>query len=82
MKYEKISVSTFLPEINSMFDVQKWMKKEGENISKGDFLLIVIADNEIYEIKSLWSGKIIKINTNNNQMVSPKTIIAEILITN
>jgi len=82
MKYKNISVSDFLPELNGMCKVQKWIKKEGENISKGDFLIAVVVDNEVYEITSLWSGEIIKIYTPINQVVSTKTIIAEILITN
>ncbi|MDD5013605.1 MAG: hypothetical protein PHW73_00700 [Atribacterota bacterium] len=79
MEYKKITISDFLPEVNGMVEILKWSKKEGETISRRDLLLQVVFDNEIFDIEPLWSGRIIKINALKDQVISPQTIIAEIL---
>lgn len=81
MKSKKITISDILPELNEMVEILKWSKKEGEILSKGDLLLEVVADSEIFEIETLWSGRIVKINALKNQMISPQTVIAQIMIT-
>lgn len=80
MKYKKITILDFFPELNCMLEISKWCKKEGENISREDILLVIIVDSEVFEIKSLWSGRIVKINAVKNQMISPQTVIAQIMI--
>lgn len=80
MKYKKITISDFLPGTNGMLDILKWCKKEGENFSKYNILLEVINDNEVLEIKSFWSGKVVKINIFKGQPISPTTVIAQVKI--
>ena len=81
MKSKKITISDLLPELNKMVEILKWSKKEGEILSRGDLLLEVLADSEIFEIETLWSGRIVKINAFKNQVISPQTVIAQIIIT-
>lgn len=81
MKSKKIAILDFFPELNRILEIMKWYKKEGENISREDILLVIIVDSEVFEIKSLWSGRIVKINAVKNQMISPQTVIAQIMIT-
>lgn len=81
MKSKKITISDFFPELNRMSEIMKWYKKEGENISRDDILLGIIVDSEVFEIKSLWSGRIIKVNALKDQVISPQTVIAQIMIT-
>ena len=81
MKSKKITISDFLPKLNEMVEILKWSKKEGEILSRGDLLLEVVADSEIFEIETLWSGRIVKINVLKDQIISPQTVIAQIIIT-
>jgi len=81
MKSKKFTISDLFPELNCMLKIIKWCKKEEENILKGDILLEIIVDSEIFEIESVWSGQIVKINAIKNQMISPQTVIAQIIIT-
>jgi len=81
MKSKKITISDLLPELNKMVEILKWSKKEGEIFSRGDLLLEVLADSEIFEIETLWSGRIVKINAFKNQVISPQTVIAQIMVT-
>jgi len=81
MKSKKITISDLLPELNKMVEILKWSKKEGEILSRGDLLLEVLADSEIFEIETLWSGRIVKINAFKNQVISPQTVIAQIMVT-
>lgn len=81
MKSKKITISDFLPELNEMVEILKWSKKEGEVLSRGDLLLEVVADSKIFEIETLWSGRIVKINALKDQVISPQTVIAQIMIT-
>ena len=81
MKSKKIAILDFFPELNRILEILKWYNNEGDNISREDILLVIIVDSEVFEIKSLWSGRIVKINAVKNQMISPQTVIAQIMIT-
>ena len=65
MKSKKFTISDLFPELNCMLKIIKWCKKGGENISRGDILLEII----------------VKIKAVKNQMISPQTVIAQIIIT-
>jgi len=76
MKIKNISILNVFPEISGMVEILKWHKAEGDQISRGNPLIEIIANKEVFEINSPCSGILAKINANKNEIVSPESIIA------
>ena len=58
--------------------IDKWHKKEGDKVKKGDILFVVVTDKVTVEIESVYSGYLRKIITEEGQEIPVKEIIGYI----
>lgn len=59
-----------------MIEISRWYKAEGDQVSREEPLIEIIANKEVFEINSPCSGILTKINANKNEIISPESIIA------
>jgi len=58
--------------------IEKWHKKEGDKVQKGDVLFEVMTDKVTIEVESYYSGYLLKIISGEGEEVSVKGVVAYI----
>ena len=74
----KLARPIFMPQLGQTVEVAtlvRWIKKEGENIKKGDILFELETDKAILESESFQDGILLKIFVAENESVPVKSVV-------